>query len=83
MDKSHLFQATAETWHHLHLEKDRAHMGGGVSLLLMPSWVKELKKGKRRGREIPCMQICYSEVGELKLSGSEEPEVSVQVWSGM
>lgn len=45
----------------------------------MPSWVKKVEKEKygikRSGREILCMQICYVEVGELKLSGSEELEV--------
>lgn len=50
MDKSHLFQATAETWHHLHLEKDRAHMGGGVP----PA---DAQLGKRGGK---------GEIGQVK-----------------
>lgn len=89
MHRDHLFQATAGTWNHLHvnedLEENQAHTD--ASLLPMPSWVEEEgqeKQGnKRRARGILHMQICYVEVGELKLSGSEEPEVGARVWSGM
>lgn len=89
MHRNHLFQATAGAWNHLHvnedLEENQTHTD--ASLLLMPSWVEEEGKEnqgiERRGREILHMQICYVEVGELKVSGSEQPEVSAQVWSGM
>lgn len=55
MYKSHLVQATAETWHHLHeeedLEKDRAHIGAPSDAKLGKRGVKrEIGQKKERNR---------------------------------